>query len=169
MEMELIARIRTDFKEKFGIPRQSGCAKRCIGRVVLEPKYRNPDTLRGLESLSHTWILFDFQRTIGKVGDRWYASPGLGGNEKVGVFASRSHFRPNLTGLSSVRLMDTERTEKGDALLAEGADFLNGTPVYDTEPYMRHSDSHVDAVSDMRIPRWTTDSRSRGRYGCSPS
>ena len=147
MEIEPIAHIRTDFKEKFGIPRQSGYVDGCIGRIVFEPKYRNPDALRGLEGFSHIWLIFDFSENHRDGWGPMVRPPRLGGNTKVGVFASRSPFRPNSLGLSSVRLKGTEHTDEGDVLVVEGADLLDGTPVYDIKPYIRHSDCHTDAVS----------------------
>lgn len=147
MEIEPIAHIRTDFKEKFGIPRQSGYAKGCIGEIVFEPKYRNPDALRGLEGFSHIWIIFDFSENHREGWDPMVRPPRLGGNTKVGVFASRSPFRPNSLGLSSVRLLSIEHTDDGDVLIIDGADMLDGTPIYDIKPYIGRSDCHNDAVS----------------------
>ena len=147
MEIEPIAHIRTDFKEKFGIPRQSGYVEGCIGKVVFEPKYRNPDALRGLEGFSHIWLIFDFSENHREGWDPMVRPPRLGGNTKVGVFASRSPFRPNSLGLSSVKLVSIEDTDEGPVLTVEGADMLDGTPIYDIKPYIRRSDSHPDAVS----------------------
>lgn len=147
MKIEPIAHIRTDFKEKFGIPRQSGYAYGCIGTIVFEPKYRNPDALRGLEGFSHIWLIFDFSESHRERWDPMVRPPRLGGNTKVGVFASRSPFRPNSLGLSSVRLRSIEHTDEGDVLIVEGADLLDGTPIYDIKPYIRHSDCHTDAAS----------------------
>lgn len=147
MEIEPIAHIRTDFKEKFGIPRQSGYVEGCVGRIVFEPKYRNPDALRGLEGFSHIWLIFDFSENHREGWDLMVRPPRLGGNTKVGVFASRSPFRPNSLGLSSVRLKKIEHTGEGDVLIVEGADLLDGTPIYDIKPYIRHSDCHTDAIS----------------------
>lgn len=147
MEIEPIAHIRTDFKEKFGIPRQSGYVKGCLGRVVFEPKYRNPDALRGLEGFSHIWLIFDFSENHRDSWDPMVRPPVLGGNEKVGVFASRSPFRPNSLGLSSVKLVSIEETDEGHTLIVDGADMLDGTPIYDIKPYIRRSDCHEDAVS----------------------
>ncbi len=147
MEIEPIAHIRTDFREKFGIPRQSGYVEGCIGTIVFEPKYRNPDALRGLEGFSHIWLIFDFSESRREGWDPMVRPPRLGGNTKVGVFASRSPFRPNSLGLSSVRLKSIEHTDEGDVLIVEGADLLDGTPIYDIKPYIRHSDCHTDAVS----------------------
>ncbi len=147
MEIEPIAHIRTDFKEKFGIPRQSGYIENCLGKVVFEPKYRNPDALRGLDGFSHIWLIFDFSENHRDGWDPMVRPPILGGNEKVGVFATRSPFRPNSLGLSSVRLVSIERTDEGDVLIVDGADMLDNTPVYDIKPYNRRSDCHPDAVS----------------------
>ena len=147
MEFEPIARMRTDFGEKFGIPRQSAYAEECIGRVVFEPKYRNPDALRGIEGFSHLWIIFDFSESHRDGWEPMVRPPVLGGNEKVGVFASRSPFRPNPIGLSSVRLIGVERTDEGDVLVVDGVDMMDGTPVLDIKPYIRGSDCRPDAVS----------------------
>ena len=147
MEIEPIAHIMTDFKEKFGIPRQSGYVEGCIGRIVFEPKYRNPDALRGLEGFSHIWLIFDFSENHRDGWDPMVRPPVLGGNEKVGVFASRSPFRPNSLGLSSVRLVSIDDADEGMVLTVEGADLLDGTPIYDIKPYIRRSDCHADAVS----------------------
>ena len=147
MEIEPIAHIHTDFKEKFGIPRQSGYVDGIIGRIVFTPKYRNPDALRGLENFSHIWLIFDFSENHREGWDPMVRPPRLGGNTKMGVFATRSPFRPNSLGLSSVRLESIEHTDVGDVLIVEGADLLDGTPIYDIKPYNRHSDSHEDAVS----------------------
>ena len=147
MEIEPIAHIRTDFKEKFGIPRQSGYVEGSIGKVVFTPKYRNPDALRGLDDFSHIWLIFDFSENHREGWDPMVRPPRLGGNVKVGVFASRSPFRPNSMGLSSVRLLSVEHTDEGDVLIVDGADMLDGTPIYDIKPYIRHSDCHPDAVS----------------------
>ncbi len=145
--IEPIAHIHTDFKEKFGIPRQSCLADGCIGRIVFVPKYRDHESLRCIDGFSHIWLLFDFSES--HTGD-WSPTvrpPRLGGNRKVGVFASRSPFRPNSIGLSSVRLVSLEHTDEGDTLVVEGADLLDGTPIYDIKPYLRFTDSHPDAVS----------------------
>ena len=151
--MKIIAKIRTDFKEKFGIPRQSGIAHECIGRIVFEPEYRNPDALRGIEGYSHLWLIWEFSevvRDMKKTGKEWSPTvrpPRLGGNKRMGVFATRSPFRPNPIGLSSVRLISVEHTEKeGDVLVVGGADMLDGTPIYDVKPYLAYTDSHPDAV-----------------------
>ena len=145
-KMEPVAYIQTDFKEKFGIPRQSGLVDELTARIVFVPKYRNPDALRGIDSFSHLWLLFDFSTAH---RDEWSPTvrpPRLGGNERVGVFASRSPFRPNNIGLSSVVLERVEHTEdEGDVLVVRGADLLDMTPIYDIKPYLPYADCHVDA------------------------
>ena len=141
-----IAHIRTDFKEKFGIPRQSGRVE-TIGRIVFEPKYRIPEAIRGIESFSHLWLIFDFSLAHREDFSPTVRPPRLGGNTRVGVFASRSPFRPNAMGLSSVRLLAVEHSEKeGDCLIVSGADLLDGTPIYDIKPYLPFTDCHPDAV-----------------------
>lgn len=141
-----IAHIRTDFKEKFGIPRQSGRVD-TIGKIIFEPKYRVPEALRGIESFSHLWLIFDFSLAHREGFSPTVRPPRLGGNTRVGVFASRSPFRPNAMGLSSVKLIAVEHSEKdGDCLIVSGADLLDGTPIYDVKPYLPFADCHPDAV-----------------------
>ena len=146
--MKTIAKIRNDFKEKFGIPRQSGLTSGLTARIVFEPEYRNPDALRGIEGYSHLWLIWSFSKVDTTGG--WSPTvrpPRLGGNKKMGVFATRSPYRPNPIGLSSVKLIGVEHTEnEGDVLLVEGADLLDGTPIYDIKPYLAFTDSHPDAV-----------------------
>ena len=151
--MKVIAKIHTDFKEKFGIPRQSGIAEECIGRIVFEPEYRNPDALRGIEGFSHLWLIWQFSEALEKMresGKDWSPTvrpPRLGGNTRMGVFATRSPFRPNPIGLSSVRLISVEHSDtQGDVLVVAGADILDGTPIYDIKPYLAFTDSHPDAI-----------------------
>lgn len=151
--MKKIAIIHTDFKEKFGIPRQSGIADECTGRIVFEPEYRNPDALRGIEGFSHLWLIWEFSEAVEKMresGKKWSPTvrpPRLGGNKKMGVFATRSPYRPNPIGLSSVRLIAVEHTEAyGDVLTVAGADLLDGTPIYDIKPYLPFTDCHPEAV-----------------------
>ncbi len=146
MNIEPIAYIRTDFKEKFGIPRQSGRAPSLRGKVVFLPKYRNVEALRGIEGFSHIWLLFDFSESH---RDEWSPTvrpPRLGGNTRIGVFASRSPFRPNNIGLSCVRLSGVEATEEGHVLIVDGVDLLDMTPIYDIKPYIPHADCRTDAV-----------------------
>lgn len=144
--MKIIARIHNDFKDKFGIPRQSGLTE-LTSRIVFEPEYRNPDALRGIEGYSHLWLIWQFSEAVRENWSPTVRPPRLGGNRRVGVFATRSPYRPNPIGLSSVRLLAVERTSDGLTLLVSGADLLDGTPIYDVKPYVAYSDSHPDAVS----------------------
>ena len=145
--MEFIARIYTDFKEKFGIPRQSGLVN-THGKIVFEPKYRDEAALRGLDGYSHIWLIWCFSEAERDGWSPTVRPPRLGGNKRVGVFATRSPFRPNPIGLSSVKLVGIEKTKnEGTVLLVEGADILDGTPIYDIKPYITYSDSHPDAIS----------------------
>lgn len=143
MELVQIATIYTDFTQKFGLPRQSGRAP-LVGKIVFLPPYNDANAFRGIEQFSHLWVLFDFS----KAHAAWtplVRPPRLGGNRKVGVFASRSPFRPNNIGLSSVKLLNVDYCN-GVTLTVEGVDILDGTPVYDVKPYVAFSDSHPDAV-----------------------
>lgn len=141
--MKPIAHIRTDFSEKFGIPRQSGLVPGLCGRVVFLPAYRNPDALRGLEGYSHVWLLWEFSEAKRENWSPTVRPPRLGGNRRMGVFATRSPFRPNPIGLSCVRLLSIEGTD----LLVEGADLLDGTPIYDIKPYLPYTDAHPEATA----------------------
>ena len=144
--MKIIAHIYNGFEEKFGIPRQSGIVS-VQSRIVFEKEYRNPDALRGLEEYSHIWLLWKFSEAECEEFRPTVRPPRLGGNRRMGVFATRSPFRPNPIGLSSVRLARIERTEhEGTVLIVEGADLLSGTPIYDIKPYLAYADSHPDAV-----------------------
>ncbi len=146
--MKTIARIHTDFPTKFGIPRQSGIIDSLQGHIVFEPEYRNAEAVRGLEEFSHIWILWEFSEAV---RDEWSPTvrpPRLGGNVRKGVFATRSPFRPNPIGLSSVKLESVEIDPKlGPVLHVSGADLMDGTPIYDIKPYIAYTDSHPDAVS----------------------
>ena len=142
-----IGRIETDFTEKFGIPRQSGRVAGARGRIILEPEYRSPDAVRELCGFSHIWLLFDFSLAHREGFTPTVRPPRLGGNRHVGVFASRSPFRPNPIGLSSVRLLSCEETEDGPILTVSGVDLLDGTPIYDIKPYLPFSDCHPDATA----------------------
>ncbi len=143
--MKIIAHIQTDFDTKFGIPRQSGLVEGLKGRIIFEPEYRHVETLRGLEGFSHIWLLWHFSEAKGQ----WSPTvrpPMLGGNKRMGVWATRSPFRPNNIGLSSVRLTAIHlQTSDGPVLEVEGADLLNGTPILDIKPYLPFTDSHPDA------------------------
>ena len=149
MTIEPIAYIRTDFPEKFGIPRQSGLAESLTGRIVFEPKYRNVEALRGLEGFSHLWLIWEFSANR-RIAGEWQPTvrpPRLGGNQHMGVFATRSPFRPNPLGLSCVEFagIDYDATD-GPAVLVRGADLMDGTPIYDIKPYIRYADSRPEAV-----------------------
>ena len=146
MELKIIARISTDFKEKFGIPRQSGIAK-TVGKIVFEPEYRVREALRGIDGYSHLWLLWEFSEARRNGWSPTVRPPRLGGNKRMGVFATRSPYRPNSIGLSSVRLLSVEESaDDGLVLLVEGADLLDGTPIYDIKPYLPFTDSHPDAI-----------------------
>ena len=146
MELKIIARISTDFKEKFGIPRQSGIAK-TVGKIVFEPEYRVREALRGIDGYSHLWLLWEFSEARRDGWSPTVRPPRLGGNKRMGVFATRSPFRPNSIGLSSVRLLSVEESaDDGLVLIVEGADLLDGTPIYDIKPYLPFTDSHPDAI-----------------------
>ena len=146
MELKIIARIYTDFSEKFGIPRQSGIVK-SRGRIVFEPEYRKSEALRGIEGYSHLWLIWQFSRAQ---RDEWSPTvrpPRLGGNKRMGVFATRSPYRPNPIGLSSVELIGIEKSDElGEVLIVSGADILDNTPIYDIKPYLAYTDSHADAI-----------------------
>ena len=144
--MKIIARIHSDFPEKFGIPRQSGLVPDTRARIVFEPEYRNPDALRGIEGYSHLWLIWSFSRAERDTWSPTVRPPRLGGNTRVGVFATRSPFRPNAIGLSSVTLEKIElSTPEGPVLTVGGADLMDGTPIFDIKPYLPHVDSHPDA------------------------
>jgi tRNA-Thr(GGU) m(6)t(6)A37 methyltransferase TsaA len=141
MEIEEIGYIYTDFEEKFGIPRQSGLIQKLEGRIVFSPKYRNPDYIRGLENFSHIWLIWGFSKSH-KVERATSRPPRLGGNEKVGVFATRSPYRPNPLALSCVKIEKIENDIKnGYTILVSGVDMANKTPIYDIKPYLAFSDS----------------------------
>lgn len=147
-EMKIIARIHTPFDTKFGIPRQSGVAAEVKGEIVFEPEYREPEAVRGLEGFSHIWLIWCFSESV---TDKWSPTvrpPRLGGNVRMGVFATRSPFRPNPIGLSSVELEKIEFTsDRGPVLHVRGADLMDGTPIFDIKPYVAYADSHPDALS----------------------
>jgi len=146
--MKVIARIYTDFPTKFGIPRQSGIIPSLKGRIVFEPEYRNTDAIRGLEEFSHIWLIWEFSEALREDWSPTVRPPRLGGNVRKGVFATRSPFRPNPIGLSSVKLKSIEIDPKlGPILNVSGADLMDGTPIYDIKPYIAYTDSHPDAIS----------------------
>ncbi|MBQ4131240.1 MAG: tRNA (N6-threonylcarbamoyladenosine(37)-N6)-methyltransferase TrmO [Clostridia bacterium] len=144
-ELQVIAHIKTDFNTKFGIPRQSGLID-LESYIVFTPEFRNDDALRGIEDFSHLWLIWEFSKAKRDGWSPTVRPPRLGGNKRVGVFATRSPFRPNSIGLSSVKLLGVEKTENGTALRVSGADLMNGTPIYDIKPYLPYTDCHPDAV-----------------------
>lgn len=144
--MRPIAHIKNDFKEKFGIPRQSMRAPSTISEIVFEKEFRVKEALRGLEDFSHIWLIFDFSKAHTTEFSPTVRPPRLGGNKRIGVFASRSPFRPNSIGLSCVKLLEIKESEnEGSVLVVSGADLLNGTPIYDIKPYIPYADCHTDA------------------------
>lgn len=146
VNIRIIARMKSDFPTKFGIPRQSGLVDQLRSTIVFEPEYRNPDALRGLEDFSHLWIIWQFSEAVRQGWSPTVRPPRLGGNTRMGVFATRSPFRPNNLGLSCVRLLDVEHTEKyGTVLHVGGADLMDGTPIFDVKPYIPYSDCKPDA------------------------
>ena len=146
--MKTIARIHTDFPTKFGIPRQSGIIPSLQGRIVFEPEYRISEAVRGLEDFSHIWLLWEFSEAVRDSWSPTVRPPRLGGNVRKGVFATRSPFRPNPIGLSSVRLEKIDiNPNLGPVLYVSGADLMDGTPIYDIKPYIAYTDSHPEAVS----------------------
>ena len=145
--IKAIARIRSDFPTKFGIPRQAGIVEELEARIVFEPEYRNPDALRGLEGFSHIWLIWQFSEAVREDWSPTVRPPRLGGNTRMGVFATRSPFRPNALGLSCVRLLGIEDTEEGKTLRVAGADLMDGTPIFDIKPYIPYADCKPEAES----------------------
>ena len=146
MELKTIAHIENDYTSKFGVPRQSGLVDQVVSRIVFEPEYRVREALRGIEDFSYLWLIWGFHLSRREEWSPTVRPPRLGGNTRIGVFATRSPFRPNSLGLSSVRLIGTERTgDRGETLLVAGADLMNGTPIYDIKPYLPSADSHPEA------------------------
>lgn len=151
--MKVIARVRTDFPEKFGIPRQSGILDMLESTVVFEPEFRNPDALRGIEGFSHLWLIWKFSEAVTEEWSPTVRPPRLGGNVRLGVFATRAPYRPNPIGLSSVRLLGVEKTEEfGTVLKISGADLMDGTPIYDIKPYLPYTDCHTEATGGFAEP-----------------
>lgn len=150
--MKIIARVKSDFPEKFGIPRQSGLTG-LVSRIIFEPEYRVPEAFRGLEGFSHIWILWEFSEAAQNGWSPTVRPPKLGGNKRMGVFATRSPFRPNPIGLSSVRLEKIDLDCKdAPVLYVSGADIMDGTPVYDIKPYLAYTDSHPEAAGGFSVP-----------------
>ena len=146
-EIQAIARMKSDFPTKFGIPRQSGLVEELRSTIVFEPDFRNPDALRGIEGYSHLWLIWQFSEAVRKDWSPTVRPPRLGGNTRMGVFATRSPFRPNSLGLSCVRLLGVEDTaEFGTVLHVGGADLMDGTPIFDIKPYIAYGDSHPEAL-----------------------
>lgn len=144
--MQPIARMRSDFSTKFGIPRQSGLVPELRSTIVFQPEYRNSDSLRGIEGFSHLWLIWQFSEAVRKEWSPTVRPPRLGGNTRIGVFASRSPFRPNSIGLSCVRLLGLEDTAEGTVIHVAGADLMDATPILDIKPYIPYSDAHPDAL-----------------------
>lgn len=154
MEMRVIARIHSEFPGKFGIPRQSGLIDSLRATVVFEPAFRSPDALRGIEGYSHLWLIWQFSECVNEDGS-WSPTvrpPRLGGNKRVGVFATRAPYRPNPIGLSSVKLEEVRlHTPDGPVLVVSGADLMDGTPIYDIKPYLAYVDSHPEAIDGFAL------------------
>lgn len=147
VNMHIIARMKSDFTTKFGIPRQSGLVKELRSTIIFEPEFRNADALRGLEDFSHLWLIWQFSEAIRSGWSPTVRPPRLGGNIRMGVFATRSPFRPNNLGLSCVRLIGVEQTKEfGTVIHVAGADLLDGTPIFDIKPYVPYADSYPDAL-----------------------
>ena len=147
VQMQVIARIKSDFPTKFGIPRQSGLVKELRSTIIMEPEFRNPDMLRGIEGFSHLWLIWQFSANADKDWSPTVRPPRLGGNARLGVFATRSTFRPNFIGLTSVKFEGLEQTKEfGTVIHVSGADLMNGTPIFDIKPYIPYGDCHPDAA-----------------------
>ncbi len=152
--MDIIAHIYNDYTEKFGVPRQSGLNPALLSRVVMEPAYRVPEAFRGIEAYSHLWLIWEFSQVPADAPfSPTVRPPRLGGNTRVGVFATRSPFRPNRLGLSCVELVRAEETAEGPVLIVSGADLMNGTPIYDIKPYLPYADSVPDARVNEALSR----------------
>ena len=147
VNIQVIARMKSDFPTKFGIPRQSGLVETLRSTIIFEPEFRNPDALRGIEGYSHLWLIWQFSEAVRTEWSPTVRPPRLGGNVRMGVFATRSPFRPNSLGLSSVKLLGVEHTEEyGTVIHVGGADLMDGTPIFDIKPYIPYGDCHPDAT-----------------------
>ena len=147
VNIQVIARMKSDFPTKFGIPRQSGLVETLRSTIIFEPEFRNPDALRGIEGYSHLWLIWQFSGAVRTEWSPTVRPPRLGGNVRMGVFATRSPFRPNSLGLSSVKLLGVEHTEEyGTVIHVGGADLMDGTPIFDIKPYIPYGDCHPDAT-----------------------
>ena len=146
-EIQAIARMKSDFSTKFGIPRQSCLVEELRSTIIFEPEFRNPDALRGIEGYSHLWLIWQFSEAVQKDWSPTVRPPRLGGNTRMGVFATRSPFRPNRLGLSCVKLLNVEATKEfGTVLHVGGADLMDGTPIFDIKPYIPYGDAHPEAL-----------------------
>lgn len=153
--VKIIGRIHTDFPSKFGIPRQSGVVKELMGRIVFEEPYRNPEALRGIDGFSHLWLIWQFSEAVRDSWSPTVRPPILGGNTRIGVFATRSPFRPNAIGLSSVKLEQVKLSgEDGPELIVSGVDLMDGTPILDIKPYLSYVDCHSEATEGFRGNGW---------------
>ena len=158
VSMNIIARIRTDFPTKFGIPRQSGLVEGLKSRIVFEPPYRNPDALRGMDGFSHLWLIWQFSEAVRNKWSPTVRPPILGGNTRVGVFATRSPFRPNAIGLSSVKIERIDlHTPEGPVIIVSGADMMDKTPILDIKPYLAYVDSHPEALGGFTTQGWNRE------------
>ena len=147
VNIQIIARMKSDFPTKFGIPRQSGLVEELRSTIIFEPEFRNPDALRGIDGYSHLWLIWQFSEAVRTEWSPTVRPPRLGGNTRMGVFATRSPFRPNSLGLSSVKLLGVEHTEEfGTVLHVGGADLMDGTPIFDIKPYIPYGDCHPEAT-----------------------
>ena len=147
VEMNVIARMKSDFPSKFGIPRQAGLIGELRSTIIFEPEYRDPEALRGIEEFSHLWLIWQFSAAVRPGWSPTVRPPRLGGNTRMGVFATRSPFRPNFMGLSSVKLLGVEHTQEyGTVLHVGGADLMDGTPIFDVKPYIPYGDCHPEAT-----------------------
>ena len=156
MELKIIAHIENAYTSKFGVPRQSGLVEEVISRIVFEPEYRVAEALRGISDFSHLWLIWGFHEANREGWSPTVRPPRMGGNTRIGVFATRSPYRPNSLGLSCVRMRGTEKTvNRGLTLLVAGADLMNGTPIYDIKPYLPYADCHSEATGGF------TDSREK--------
>ena len=147
ISIQVIARMKSDFPTKFGIPRQSGLVQELRSTIIFEPEFRNADALRGMDDFSHLWLIWQFSEAVRTGWSPTVRPPRLGGNTRMGVFATRSPFRPNNLGLSSVRLLGLEETkEYGTVIHVAGADLMDGTPIFDIKPYIPYGDCHPEAT-----------------------
>ena len=154
MQIKPIAYIKTDFKEKFGIPRQSGRSPSSIGKIFFQKEFNSLDAIRGIEEFTHIWLIFGFSKNMYDKFSPTVRPPRLGGNQRVGVFASRSPYRPNMLGLSSVKLIKVKNENGIISLIVSGVDLLDGTPIYDIKPYIFQTDCHTDAKSGYSDENW---------------